>query len=103
MRTQLLATFTTKEHLEATSESIIEAYTIVFNKIYVLRVFNVLILQSLNYFSKIFLLNLYIKSYNCGECFFKKCFFLYYLILILYVFLRSAIFSQARSLSKFSK
>ena len=37
MRTQLLATFTTKEHLDKTSESIQEAYTIVFNKIYVLQ------------------------------------------------------------------
>ena len=37
MKTQLLATFTTKEHLDETSESIIEAYTIVFNKIYVLQ------------------------------------------------------------------
>ena len=37
MRTQLLATFTTKEHLDETSESIQEAYTIVFNKIYVLQ------------------------------------------------------------------
>ena len=37
MKTQLLATFTTKEHLDDTIESIKEAYTIVFNKIYVLQ------------------------------------------------------------------
>ena len=37
MRTQLLATFTTKENLEETSENIQEAYTIIFNKIYVLQ------------------------------------------------------------------
>jgi hypothetical protein len=37
MRTQLLATFTTKENLEETSNKIQEAYTIVFNKIYVLQ------------------------------------------------------------------
>ena len=37
MRTQLLATFTTKEHLDDTVNSIQEAYTIVFNKIYVLQ------------------------------------------------------------------
>ena len=37
MRTQLLATFTTKEHLDETSKKIQEAYTIVFNKIYVLQ------------------------------------------------------------------
>ena len=37
MRTQLLATFTTKEHLDDTVDSIKDAYTIVFNKIYVLQ------------------------------------------------------------------
>ena len=37
MRTQLLATFTTKEHLGKTVDSIKDAYTIVFNKIYVLQ------------------------------------------------------------------
>ena len=37
MRTQLLATFTTKENLEETSESIQESYNIVFDKIYVLQ------------------------------------------------------------------
>ena len=37
MRTQLLATFTTKEHLDDTVDSIQEAYKIVFNKIYVLQ------------------------------------------------------------------
>ena len=37
MRTQLLATFTTKEHLEDTSGKIQEAYSIVFGKIYVLQ------------------------------------------------------------------
>ena len=37
MRTQLLATFTTKEHLDDTVDSIQEAYSIVFNKIYVLQ------------------------------------------------------------------
>ena len=37
MRTQLLATFTTKENLEETSRNIQEAYTIVFSKIYVLQ------------------------------------------------------------------
>ena len=37
MRTQLLASFTTKEHLDDTVESIKEAYTIVFGKIYVLQ------------------------------------------------------------------
>ena len=37
MRTQLLASFTTKEHLDDTVDSIQEAYIIVFNKIYVLQ------------------------------------------------------------------
>ena len=37
MKTQLLCTFTTKEHLDETIESIKEAYIIVFNKIYVLQ------------------------------------------------------------------
>ena len=37
MRTQLLATFTTKDNLEDTSGKIQEAYSIVFNKIYVLQ------------------------------------------------------------------
>ena len=37
MRTQLLATFTTKENLEETSKKNQEAYTIVFGKIYVLQ------------------------------------------------------------------
>jgi hypothetical protein len=37
MKTQLLATFTTKEHLDDTSKSIQESYIIVFNKIYVLQ------------------------------------------------------------------
>ena len=37
MKTQLLCTFTTKEHLDDTIESIKDAYTIVFNKIYVLQ------------------------------------------------------------------
>ena len=37
MRTQLLASFTTKEHLDEISKNIQEAYTIVFNKIYVLQ------------------------------------------------------------------
>ena len=37
MKTQLLCTFTTKEHLDDTIDSIKEAYTIVFNKIYVLQ------------------------------------------------------------------
>ena len=37
MRTQLLCTFTTKEHLDNTIDDIKNAYTIVFNKIYVLQ------------------------------------------------------------------
>ena len=37
MRTQLLASFTTKEHLDDTIESIKESYTIIFDKIYVLQ------------------------------------------------------------------
>ena len=37
MKSQLLATFTTKEHLDKSVESILEVYTIVFNKIYVLQ------------------------------------------------------------------
>ena len=37
MKTQLLATFTTQEHLDETIDSIKEAYIIVFNKIYVLQ------------------------------------------------------------------
>ena len=37
MKTQLLATFTTKENLEETSRNIQKAYTIVFSKIYVLQ------------------------------------------------------------------
>ena len=37
MRTQLLASFTTKEHLDDTINNIQESYTIVFAKIYVLQ------------------------------------------------------------------
>ena len=37
MKTQLLATFTTKKHLDDTVDSIKEAYIIVFSKIYVLQ------------------------------------------------------------------
>ena len=37
MRTQLLATFTTKDKLDETTGSIERAYSIVFNKIYVLQ------------------------------------------------------------------
>ena len=37
MKTQLLATFTTKENLDETSKNIQKAYTIVFDKIYVLQ------------------------------------------------------------------
>ena len=37
MKTQLLCTFTTQEHLDNTIESIKESYIIVFNKIYVLQ------------------------------------------------------------------
>ena len=37
MKTQLLATFTTKEHLDKTIDNIKEAYTIVFDKIYILQ------------------------------------------------------------------
>ena len=37
MKTQLLCTFTTKEYLDEMVESIQKAYTIVFNKIYVLQ------------------------------------------------------------------
>ena len=37
MKTQLLATFTTKDNINNTVENIKKAYTIVFNKIYVLQ------------------------------------------------------------------
>ena len=37
MRTQLLATFTTKDNLDDTIDSIKRAYSIVFNKIYILQ------------------------------------------------------------------
>ena len=37
MRSQLLATFTTKNDLEYTVKSIIDSYTIVFSKVYVLQ------------------------------------------------------------------
>ena len=37
MKSQLLATFTTKENLDDTSDSIQEAYTIIFDKIYVFQ------------------------------------------------------------------
>ena len=37
MKTQLLCTFTNKENLDETIKSISDAYTIVFNKIYVLQ------------------------------------------------------------------
>ena len=37
MKTQLLATFTTKEHLDDTVNSIQESYIIVFGKIYILQ------------------------------------------------------------------
>ena len=37
MKSQLLATFTTKENLDEIIENITDAYTIVFNKIYILQ------------------------------------------------------------------
>ena len=37
MKTQLLCTFTTKENLDEIVKEINDAYTIVFNKIYVLQ------------------------------------------------------------------
>ena len=37
MKTELLASFTTKEHLDDTVDSIQKAYTIVFSKIYLLQ------------------------------------------------------------------
>jgi hypothetical protein len=37
MKTQLLATFTTKKDLESVTNKIVSEYTIVFNKIYVLQ------------------------------------------------------------------
>ena len=37
MRTQLLATFTSKDDVDYTVDQITESYTIVFNKIYVLQ------------------------------------------------------------------
>ena len=37
MKSQLLATFTTKESLDKTVKEIINSYTIIFNKIYVLQ------------------------------------------------------------------
>ena len=37
MRTQLLCTFTTKENIDATVKKITDAYSIVFNKVYVLQ------------------------------------------------------------------
>ena len=37
MRTQLLCTFTTKDGLDSVVKEIIDAYTIVFNKVYVLQ------------------------------------------------------------------
>ena len=37
MRTQLLASFTTKEDIDKTVENITDKYTIVFNKVYVLQ------------------------------------------------------------------
>ena len=37
MRTQLLCTFTTKENLDNTIKEIVDAYTIVFGKVYVLQ------------------------------------------------------------------
>ena len=37
MKSQLLATFTTKDNLDETIERITDAYTIIFSKIYVLQ------------------------------------------------------------------
>ena len=37
MKSQLLATFTTKDNLDETIEKITDAYTIIFNKVYVLQ------------------------------------------------------------------
>ena len=37
MKSQLLATFTTKDNLDETIEKITDAYTIMFNKVYVLQ------------------------------------------------------------------
>ena len=37
MKSQLLATFTTKDNLDETIERITDAYTIIFNKVYVLQ------------------------------------------------------------------
>ena len=59
MKTQLLCTFTTKGGLDDTSQKIIDAYSIVFNKIYVLQnennvdelicTYNVNIADGINY------------------------------------------------------
>ena len=37
MKSQLLASFTTKDNLDETIEKIVDAYTIIFNKVYVLQ------------------------------------------------------------------
>ena len=37
MKSQLLATFTTKDNLDETIEKIVDAYTIIFSKVYVLQ------------------------------------------------------------------
>ena len=37
MKSQLLCTFTTKDNLDETIEKIVDAYTIIFNKVYVLQ------------------------------------------------------------------
>ena len=37
MKSQLLATFTTKDNLDETIEKIVDAYTIIFSKVYVFK------------------------------------------------------------------
>ena len=37
MKSQLLASFTTKDNLDETIEKIVDAYTIIFSKVYVLQ------------------------------------------------------------------
>ena len=74
MRTQLLCTFTTKENLDDTTCKIEDAYTIVFNKIYVLQnedninelicTYNVDITESVDYNKVKGTISLHRKKYS---------------------------------------
>ena len=74
MKTQLLATFTTKENLDDIIDKIIKSYSIIFNKIYVLQnedntdelicTYNVDVVESIDYNKVKGTISLHRKKYS---------------------------------------